>query len=135
MSLSRDKIHMLIEWLGEDGTRSGLERSFYSVKELRTFASELNLNIPTKTPRKELISAIVSKSSQRIDKTIQELLSMSSSELLNYFDKVRPSKEELLSILGDLDFHPGGEAQKSLYKYAARQISDTGMFQRVASDS
>ena len=133
MPLSRDEIRTLIEWLGEDGARSGLDRSYHTVKELRTLAAELNASIPSKAGRKDIVSAIIAKVDQRIDKTSQELLMMSSGDLLDYFETVRPSKIELLAILGDLDFHPGSEAQKSLYKYAARQISETGMFQRVAS--
>lgn len=135
MPLSRDQIRTLIEWLGEDGARAGLDRSHFTVKELRSLAAELNANVPAKAARKDIVSAIVSKVDQRIDKPVQELLSMSSSDLLEYFERVRPNKAELLTILGDLDFHPGSEAQKSLYKYAARQISETGMFQRVATNS
>ncbi|TPK39222.1 hypothetical protein FJ492_22610 [Mesorhizobium sp. B2-5-4] len=135
MPLSREQIHTLIEWLGEDGAKGGLDRSHYTVKDLRTLASELNADVPAKAARKDVVSAIVSKVDQRIDKPVQELLTMSVSDLLEYFERVRPNKAELLTILGDLDFHPGSEAQKSLYKYAARQISETGMFQRVASRS
>jgi hypothetical protein len=135
MPLSRDQILTLIEWLGEDGARGGLDRSHYTVKELRTLANELGAIVPTKPARKDIVSAIVAKVDQRIDKPVQELLTMSSGDLLEYFERVRPNKAELLAILGDLDFHPGSEAQKSLYKYAARQISETGMFQRVASAS
>ncbi|MET3661379.1 hypothetical protein [Aquamicrobium ahrensii] len=125
----------MIEWLGEEGAKAGLERSRYTVKELRMIAGELNANAPTKAARKDIVSAIISKVDQRIDKSVQELLTMSSGDLLLYFEQVRPNKAELLTILGDLDFHPGSEAQKSLYKYAARQIAETGMFQRVASGS
>ena len=63
------------------------------------------------------------------------LYGFSNDELLDYFEQVRPNRGELLKLLGDLDFHPGSEAQKSLYKYAARQIAETGMFQRVAKKS
>jgi hypothetical protein len=69
---------------------------------------------------------------QKIDKTLEEMLAMSSEALLDYFDRTRPSRTEMLRLLEKLDFHPGSEAQKGLYKYAARQISETGMFQRVA---
>lgn len=135
MPLSREQIRTMIEWLGEEGAKAGLERSRYTVKELRMIAGELNANAPTKAARKDIVSAIISKVDQRIDKSVQELLTMSSGDLLLYFEQVRPNKAELLTILGDLDFHPGSEAQKSLYKYAARQIAETGMFQRVASGS
>lgn len=135
MPLSRNEIRTLIEWLGEEGARGGLDRSHLTVKELRTIAADLDASAASKAARKDIVAAIVAKVNQRIDKTKDELLTMSSSDLLDYFDSVRPSKAELLSLLLDLDFHPGSEAQKSLYKYAARQISETGMFERVASNS
>ena len=69
---------------------------------------------------------------QRIDKTPDEMLLMSADDLMEYFETKRPSRTELLRLLEKLDFHPRSEAQKSLYKYAARQISETGLFQRVA---
>lgn len=133
MPLTRDQIRALIEWLGEGGAKAGLEKSQYTVKELRALADELKADVSAKANRRDIVAAIVFKVDLRIDKSVQEMLAMSSSDLLDYFESVRPNKAELLSILGDLDFHPGSEAQKSLYKYAARQISETGMFQRVSS--
>lgn len=135
MPLGRGELRQIIEWLGEDGAKSGLDRSRYSVKELREMATGLGLELPSKMNRKDVASAIINKVDQRIDKTVSELLSMSSDELLDYFEAVRPNKAELLAVLNDLDFHPGSEAQKGLYKYAARQIAETGMFERVASNS
>lgn len=133
MPLSRDDIRILIDILGEDGARGGLDRSHHTVKELRVLATDIGSSLPKKAARKDVVASIVAKVNLKIDKSPQELLTMSSGDLLDYFDQVRPSKAELLTILGELDFHPGSEAQKSLYKYAARQISETGMFQRVAS--
>lgn len=135
MSLGCGELRQIIEWLGEDGAKSGLDRSQYSVKELRALATELGIEVPSKMNRKDVAAAIINKVDQRIDKSVSELLSMSSEELLDYFEAVRPHKAELLAILNDLDFHPGSEAQKGLYKYAARQIAETGMFERVASNS
>lgn len=126
---------MLIDLLGEEGARAGLDRSHITVKELRETGISLDVAVAAKAARKDIVASIVAKVNQRIDRTKDELLRMSSSELLEYFEAVRPSKAELLSLLLDLDFHPGSEAQKSLYKYAARQISETGMFERVASNS
>lgn len=135
MPLSPDEIRKLIEWLGEEGAKAGLDQSFHTVKELRSLAADLQVSISAKMARKAIVDAIIQKVDQRIDKPMNELLSMSSEDLLSYFENVRPSKAELLTILGELDYHPGSEAQKSLYKYAARQIAETGMFQRVASRS
>lgn len=134
MSLTPGDLRTLIDWLGESGASAGLERGHVTLNELRELAANMQVKTPSKISRKDLIGALISKASQRIDRNLQELLLMDSNELLNYFEKVRPGKAELLSILNELDFHPGGEAQKGLYKYAARQIAETGMFQRVAAN-
>ena len=132
MSLIPENIRTMIDWLGEIGASAGLERSHMNVEELRQLGEKMGIVAPSKITRKELISLIMTKASQRIDRSVSELLKMDSNELMNYFERVRPNKAELLSVLNELDFHPGSEAQKSLYKYAARQIAETGMFQRVA---
>lgn len=134
MPLTSSNLRALVEWLGEAGARAGLERGQLTVGDLRELAASMNIALPSKASRSELVDAVLVKASQRIDRSIQQLLSMDSGDLLSYFEEVRPSKAELLSVLNELDFHPGSEAQKSLYKYAAIQISETGMFQRVASD-
>lgn len=133
MPLTSSDIRQMIDWLGEEGAKSGLDRSFLTVKELSAISASLGLELPAKPLRKNVVSSIISKLSQRIDKPVVELLAMSSEQLLQYFETVRPSKAELLSVLSELDFHPGSEAQKGLYKYAARQIAETGMFERVAN--
>lgn len=125
----------LIDWLGEVGASVGLERGHLTNNELRELAESMNIKVSAKISRKELVGLVVSKGSQRIDRSIQELLAMGAGDLLEYFERVHPSKAELLSILNDLDFRPGSEAQKGLYKYAARQIAETGMFQRVATNN
>ncbi|MGA8383225.1 MAG: hypothetical protein WB710_19050 [Stellaceae bacterium] len=135
MSLSFDDIKILIQWLGHDGARAGLEFSHLNVTELRNMAEAQGIRIPTKTRRADVVDHLMFLADQKIDKTLDEMLAMSSEGLLDYFDRTRPSRSELLRLLEKLDFHPGSEAQKSLYKYAARQISETGMFQRVARPS
>ncbi len=95
-------------------------------------AEAQGMKIPARTKRSDVVEQLMFFADQKIDKTLDEMLAMSSDELLSYFDRTRPSRTELLRLLEKLDFHPGSEAQKSLYKYAARQISETGMFKRVA---
>ena len=135
MSLTTDNIKTLIEWLGLDGARAGLQYSHYSVGERRNMAEAHGVRISARTRRSEIVDQLMLFADQKIDKTIDEMLAMSSDDLLAYFDRTRPSRTEMLRLLEKLDFHPGSEAQKGLYKYAARQISETGMFQRVAKPS
>lgn len=132
MPMTVENIKLLVDWLGDDGAQAGLDKSFLTVAELRALLKEMGKDLPTKTRRKDLISEIIYGATKRIDAPIDELMSMNADALLSYFEEKRPSRAELLKLLGELDFHPGSEAQKSLYKYAARQIAETGMFQRVA---
>ncbi len=132
MPVTAENIKLLVEWLGEDGAQAGLDRSVLTIAELRVLLKEMGKDLPTKTKRKDLISELIFGATKRIDAPIEELMSMNADSLLSYFEEKRPSRAELLKLLGELDFHPGSEAQKSLYKYAARQIAETGMFQRVA---
>ena len=125
----------MVDWLGEAGATAGLDRSNLTVSQLRDLAESMQITFPSKVTRKELVALIMAKASQRIDVSIKELLSMDAADLLSYFEKVRPNKAELLAVLNELDFHPGSEAQKGLYKYAARQIAETGMFLRVAESN
>lgn len=127
-----ENIKLLVEWLGEDGAQMGLDKSFLTVAELRKILGEMGRELPAKAKRKDVISEIIFGATKRIDAPIEQLMSMNADMLLSYFEEKRPSRTELLKLLGELDFHPGSEAQKSLYKYAARQIAETGMFQRVA---
>jgi len=132
MPLSFDEIKTLIQWLGFDGARAGLEFSHMSVGELRDMAEAQGIRIRARAKKSDIVDQLMLFADQKIDKSLDEMLAMSSDGLLEYFDRTRPSRHELLRLLEKLDFHPGGEAQKSLYKYAARQISETGIFQRVA---
>lgn len=133
MPITTDDLRKILDNLGESGLRAGLEASHLTVANLRQQAEAVGLKLPQKSDRKSIVAAIVAKLDQRIDKPIDELFKMTSDELLEYFENVRPNKSELLDILRGLDFHPGSDAQKNLYKYAARQIAETGMFSRVAT--
>jgi hypothetical protein len=132
MSVSSDQIRTLVDWLGEKGARAGLEQSHLSNDQLREALIQAGGKPAAKRTRKDLASEVVSRVNQKIDKPVDELLSMDSDTLLAYFEDRRPSKEELLRLLSGLDFHPGSKAQEQLYRYAATQLAETGMFGRVA---
>lgn len=67
-----------------------------------------------------------------VEKQLSELLSMSGSDIMVYFTENNLSKNQVNNILNDLGFPPKNMSTKSLYKYAARQISETGLFQRIS---
>lgn len=132
MPLAPDDVRTLVMWIGEEGARLGLEKSDMSAPELHAIALAVGAKVPAKARRKDIALEIVFAATRRIDRTIEELMELNPDDLLKYFEQNRPSKKELLAVLGEIDFHPNSEAQKSLYRYAARQIAETGMFQRVA---
>jgi len=125
-------IDRLIEWLGPDGAIAGLEGSNLTVAELFELAIHYNLPVDKKTKRGEVINELVHRKSLRIEKTKEELQSMSYADLKTYFAERKVSKTELLCLLADFDIKPGSEAKKSLADFAAREITDIGMYQRVA---
>jgi hypothetical protein len=132
MPLTLENVKTLVEWLGVDGVAAGLERGSVTVAELHSLLTAQGISMPSKIRKSELIAELLSGYQRKIDKSVDELLRMDTQSLVAYFEEVRPSRKELLAILGELNFQPGAEDQKSLYKYAARQIGETGMFQRVA---
>ncbi|KVH72541.1 hypothetical protein WJ41_12885 [Burkholderia ubonensis] len=132
MPLTVDDLKTLVEWLGSDGALAGLDKSDLTIAELRFLLEEQGKTLPAKATRKELVTEVLQSAANCIKKPLDELLTLTSDEILTYFDSVRPSQNELLALLRQLGFRPGSDAKKSLYKYAARQLSETGMFQRVA---
>ena len=132
MPLTTDALRQLTDWLGEKGAKAGLEQSLLSNDDLREILAGVGGGSKTKRTRKEMASEIISRVNQKIDKPVEELMDMDSDSLLRYFEDRRPSKEELLRLLSGLDFHPGSKAQEQLYRYAATQLSETGLFSRVA---
>lgn len=131
MPLTFDNIRTIVDLLGTEGAAAGIERGI-AVADLKELIEKTGAKMPPRATKRELVNELIFGATKKIDKELEELLRMSSDAILSYFESVRPSRKELLLILEKLDFHPGSEAQKSLYKYAARQISETGMFQRVA---
>lgn len=125
-------VEKLVGWLGPRGARAGLESSILSLQELKEIASKLGIPASGAERRQEVIREIVSKFYRSIDKPLPDLLAMGYDDLMKYFEDRQPSRSELILVLRELGFEPGSEAKKSLYKYASRQISETGMFQRVA---
>lgn len=126
------EIEKLIEWLGPDGAISGLENSSRTVSELFEVASHYGLSVEKKMRRSEIINELVNWNFVRINKTTEELLAMGSDDLKKYFKDVKVSRSELLSLLSQFDIKPGSAAKKNLVDFVAREISDLGMYERVA---
>ena len=125
-------LNELVNWLGPDGAIAGLEKSDLTIAELEELAAARNVTIVSKTKRSELIRELVGSVGGRITKTPDELMQMDADALKEYFDKVKASRAELLQLLLALDIRPGSAARRNLSAFAAREISDIGMYKRVA---
>lgn len=130
-------VRQLVRWLGVEGARAGLLQSKrMTLDSLRKLGQSLKLNLPEKLTRQQLIDELVKVASKRIDKSIDELFSMEQEALMDYFEHVEVEPAELLDILKELDLTPRRrEGRRSLLEFAARELSETGRFMRIAGKS
>ncbi len=130
-----DKIdpRQLVRWLGTDGARAGLMHSKrITIEQLRQLAKSLNIRLPEKTTRQHWIDEIVKVASRRIDRPLHELFEMEEQTLLDYFEAIDVESAEILDILRELDLRPRREGRRTLLEFAARELSETGRFMRIA---
>ena len=128
---------LLVRWLGVEGARAGLLHSKrMTIESLRKMANALKLAMPEKTTRQQLIDELVKVASRRIDKSIDELFSMEQEELLQYFESMDVEPAELLDLLKEMNLTPRRkEGRRSVIEFAARELSETGRFMRIAGKS
>lgn len=122
----------LVNWLGPEGAIAGLEKSDLTISELWELAAARNIQQSSKIKRSDLIRDLVRSVGGRITKSPEELMEMDADSLKEYFHKVKASRSEILELLLALDIRPGSAARRNLSDYAAREISDIGMYKRVA---
>ena len=121
----------LVRWLGTDGARAGLMQSKrLTIDILRQTAESLDIKLPERTTRQRWIDEIIKVASKRIDKPIHELFRMDEQSLLGYFEDIEVGRAEILDVLKDAS--PRREGRRSLLEYAARELSETGRFMRIA---
>jgi hypothetical protein len=125
---------LLTRWLGPDGARAGLEKSKeLTLDQLRKEADRLGINLPKSATRQHLIDEIVRVANRRITSSAEELMKLSLERIVEYLDSVEPDREELLDLLKQIDAAPSKESRKGLIHFAARELSETGRFLRIAS--
>lgn len=125
-------VEKLIEWLGPDGAIAGLEGSNLTVLELYEMAARHGFTMERRTKRCDIIIDLVNRNSIKIDKTTDELLAMNCDDLGDYLKNRKVSRTELLKLLSQFDIRPASGDKVNLVDFAAREISDVGMYQRVA---
>jgi hypothetical protein len=122
----------LVRWLGPAGAKAGLLESDLSLADLTSLAKANRLPLSPKPTREEAAHEIAYSSFKTITASTEELLAMQIDQLTKYFKKTKPSRSEVIKILTELGVSIGSNARKGLYVFAAREISDLGMYQRVA---
>lgn len=125
-------LEQLISWLGVEGAIAGLEASDLSVQELLEMLPINDTSNSSRLKRSELIQKLVFGKRHDMTKSKDELIQMDQDSLKEYFLKVKLSKKEIIEILASMDIRPGSIARNNLIEFAAREISDIGMYSRVA---
>jgi hypothetical protein len=125
-------IEKLVEWLGPEGALAGLERGKLTQADLMLLAREQKLRVDKKAGRKQLAIELVMSRFDRVDRPAEQLLGMNADELRKFFAERMASSLEINRILEELGIAPSGGLRGKLSDFAAREISDLGMFQRVA---
>lgn len=126
------EVMKLTEWLGPEGAVAGLEKSNLTNAELMVLARENGLNVDPKIARRQLAIELVMTPIQRIKKPDEYLLGLSQDELRRYLGDMMASNREILALLERLGISPSGKLRGKLVDYAAREIAELGIFQRVA---
>lgn len=125
-------LEKLIVWLGVEGAIAGLDGSDLTAAELSELMPESKLPGHAKMKRRDLIRALVERKRLDLTKKPEELMEMDAEALKAYFLSIKASKKEILDLLESLDIRPGSVARNNLTEFAAREISDIGMYRRVA---
>lgn len=127
-------VRLLVRWLGPQGAEAGLEKSKgFTIDALAAIAADLGIKFPKSTTRQQMIAEIVKVANRRIDKPVEDLVKMSHDELVAYLERVDPAREELLDLLKGIDATPSKEGRRGLIEFAARELSETGRFIRIAA--
>ena len=133
MTIVSDDIKTLVNIVGRHGAQVALSDSDkIHAQELLETAESLGINLPKRTPKAEVAIAIVKHVDRRIDKSLDELKQLSGSQILQYFTDVEPDTEEIIEILQSIDIKNRVRSRRSLFEFAANQISSLGVFERIA---
>ena len=136
MTIASDDIKTLVEIVGRQGAQVALSRSDkIRVEELLKTAEHLGIRLPKRTPKAEVAIAIVKHVDRRIGKSLDDLKQLSDSEILQYFSDIDPDTEEIIELLLSIDIKNRIRSRKSLFEFAAKQISSLGVFERLAHPS
>ena len=136
MTITSDDIKTLVGIVGRQGAQGALSRSDkIRAEELLKTAEHLGIGLPKRTPKAEVAAAIVKHVDRRIGKSLDDLKQLSESEILQYLRAVDPDTGEIIELLLSIDIKNRIRSRKSLFEFAAKQISSLGVFERLAHPS
>jgi hypothetical protein len=126
------ELKRLFKLLGPNGTLAGLQASNIEHEVFTEIATKAKVILPTDASRNATIQGLVDSLIKKDLKPTDALLKMSYEELVQYFNEMGPTNDQLLKIMKDLNFKVGSEDKRHLRRFVARQISETALFASVA---
>lgn len=133
MSITTDDVRALVMIVGRRGAQAALTNSDQiRAEDLVVAADSLGITLPKRTPKTELASAIIKHLDRRISKSLDELKQLSVSEIIDYFQAVDADSDEVIELLQSIDIKNHARSRKHLLEFAANQISNLGIFERLA---
>ena len=136
MTIATHDIKALVKIVGRHGAHVALARSEkIRAGELSSTAESLGIRLPKRTPKSVVAIAIVRHVDRRIDKSLEDLKQMSGPDVLQYFIDKNPDPEEIIELLQSIDIKNRIKSRKTLFEFAANQISSLGVFERLVDPS
>lgn len=130
--MSMLNISTLVDWLGPEGAVAGLDKSDLSNADLMMIARREGIEVEAKASRKQLAIELVMSRVERVDKNIGQLMELSRDELKRYFSERMVSNAEMFQLLRKMEIAPSRKIRGRMIDFAANEISDLGMYSRVA---
>lgn len=126
------ELSQIISLLGPKGAIAGLMESNLTIAEIIELDPSSSYRSTPKLKREELIIRIVNNMRKQMTKSPEELMHMDADALMEYFHELKFSRAEILEILNSMEIRPGSVALKNLTVFAAREISEIGMYRRIS---
>jgi hypothetical protein len=118
--------------LGRRGAYEGLLHAEVSTKALISLARRMGDEPSNEIDRSKVIDTLLDRAEGEKLLPLNQLMEMSFEELEDHFARVKPSADDLLRVMKQLDYKVSSSDKKNLRRFAARQISETALFSNVA---
>ncbi len=133
MSISKENIRKLVDIVGRGGALCALDESNkIGMKDLIELAHSLGISPKSKDSKKSVALQIIQNVDKRINKTLDELKTLSKEELIKYLESVQCHQDEIIELLGSIDLKVRVKSREALIEFAAIQISSLGVFERLS---